>query len=195
MPATDFLVEVSGLLRILFGPIFIVLFILLAMFLVLAQQLASSKNIEEIGEAIFTYTMLAVSIALMTIGALPIAISSLSGETLSTTIYLSLLLVFVTGGLFYIYNDNQANAIKSDARKLPAMLFALSIKAVGQLSIVFSMLYLILAVSLGGTNTEGWWSIPATMLVYGSLLSIFTNIRSREALLKMANGKSKKRRK
>ena len=175
MDPQQFFLEIFAFVHSLFGLVLGVVVVQLVIFLLLSKLLEDSKNPQNEGGAILGYTMLAVATVLMSVSAILATISIMGGTlTFASSTYFALVLIFAVGGLLYLWNDHRLHEIPESAKKVPRVIFFYSIKAIGQLSIVLSALYLCTSIVLQNAITREFWSIPITLLLYGSVLCILT---------------------
>ena len=175
MQATQFLFEISEIVKSVFGLVIGVIVLQLIIFMFLVKPMSDSKNPTLFGKAIFSYFMMTIGVLIMSLSAIPTAISVLSSTSFNPEVYLSLLIVFAMGGLMFLWNDYRLREIDEKFRQIPSILYFFTIKAIGQLSFILAILYMTMTIALGDVGTPGWWSIPLTIALYGIVMSVLTS--------------------
>ena len=157
---------------ILFLPIMAIqLFALLAIPVMLRPGLRTL----EVGKALFSYASQTAGILLMSLGGLPTLYSVLASEPLTAGTYTALLLIFAVGGLTFLWHDSALHHIDAAAKAVPRMIFACAWKFLGLLIVLFSLLSLVLNLTIGGAvPSQGWWIMHVALIFYGILLT-YTN--------------------
>jgi hypothetical protein len=174
MDAQQFLLDMFTFMQSIFGLLAGVIALELAAFLLLARHITESRNPDDVGRAIFGYMMLTVGMLLMSLSAIPTLISVFGSAGFTVEIYFGLVLIFAIGGLLYLWHDYRVRELPADAVRLPKLIYHFFVKTIGQLSLVLAVLYFTMSLALQGTDTEGWWSMPLTILLYGLLLTFLT---------------------
>ncbi len=124
--------------------------------------------------ALYCHIMEFIGVLLMTAGALPALYAVFSMQPLSQITYVGLLFVFAAGGLLFLWHDARLQEIDAGARETTDALFLNTWKLTGMLVVVFTGLSLLLRVMLAAENTNNWWVMHLTMLLYGLVLCWFT---------------------
>jgi len=181
MEANQFLFDILAFVQNIFALLVGVVAVELLAFLLLARTMEQSGQPENVGRAIFGYTMLLVSVLLMALSAVPSLIAVFGGAGFTAEVYFSLVLVFATGGILFLWHDYRLRELPAEARRVPATIYHFTVKSMGQLSLVLSVLYLTLAIALDSTATAGWWSMPLTILLFGLFLIFMTLDMPRKA--------------
>ncbi len=156
-----------------------VLLVLAVAFLLLPKLLESSSKPHLTARAYFCHLMEVIGVFLMSLSAMQTMVNVLdtfflTGQSYSAQQYLSMLIMFSTGGFLFLWCDQQIQEIDEDARRVPDLIYLFFMKAVGHLSLVFAALALAWTVALGIENFAGWWVVPFVLLVFGSVLSWLT---------------------
>jgi len=138
--------------------------------LFLASMTVAGAKPKEIGKAIYTYVMHGTSILLMTIGALPTIFSVFAGVSYTGRTYIALLLVFASGGLLFLMQDQEVRNLDSASKSVPEAIYMTTLKIIGNLLMVLSGLSIVLNIVLASFQA-GWWVTPFVLLLYGLLLS------------------------
>lgn len=138
--------------------------------LFLASMTVAGAKPKEIGRAIYTYIMHGTSVLLMTIGALPTVFSVFAGVSYTGRTYIALLLVFASGGLLFLMQDQEVRNLDSASKSIPEAIYMTTLKIIGNLLMVLSGLSIVLNIILTSFQT-GWWVTPFVLLLYGILLS------------------------
>ena len=123
-----------------------------------------------VSDAIYCYAMHAVSVILMTIGALPTVFSVFSGIAYTGRTYIALLLVFACGGLLFLIQDAAVRELDKASKAVPEAIYMTTIKFIGNLLALLSTLTIFLSIVLASFS-PGWWVTPFVILLYGLLLS------------------------
>lgn len=161
-----------GMTPALFVPV-----IVLLLFVVMVLPGLSRPGVkpESLARAAYGYLAQSIGIILMTTGGLPAVYAVIAQQALSSNMYLGLLLVFVIGGLTYLWHDNFVRSIDGASKAIPAALFFYSWKFIGLLVMLFAGLtYLLNALANAGHEPLDWWISPFVLFLYGFLLSWFT---------------------
>jgi len=174
MEANQFLLEIFTFVQAIFSVILGVIVVQLFAFLLLARSIEHSEKPRELARAIFSYFMLAIGALLMSLSAIPTLIAALGQGGFSTQVYVSLVLVFVAGGILFLWHDYQARLLSEEVRHIPSLIYHYTIKTTGQLSLVLAVMYFTLTISLQSTDTSGWWSMPVAIFLYGLFLCWIT---------------------
>lgn len=148
-------------------PLLTVTFLTILFFAGMQAQGAKAKAV---GEAIVCYLMHAVSVLLMTIGALPTVFSVFAGIAYTGRTYVALLLVFAAGGLLFLIQDQAARGIDAASKSVIEAIYMNTIKLIGNLVALLAALSLLLSIVLASFSA-GWWVAPFVYLLYGLLLS------------------------
>ena len=149
-------------------PIVLVEFLAL---LCIPSLLAAPAKARAIGEAIHCYCIQAFGVMLMTVGSLPTVYSVLAGVSYTGGTYFGLLLIFAAGGGLFLWQDQRASSLDSAARAVPAAVFLLTFRILGQVTLVLALLSFLLSITMGSTDLSGWWIMPLLMACYGGLIS------------------------
>ncbi|UPA22240.1 hypothetical protein K8942_04280 [Candidatus Peribacteria bacterium] len=130
---------------------------------------------ETLAMAAYGYLAESLGIILMTAGGLPAVHAVVSHQILTSNTYLGLLLLFIIGGITYLWHDSMLQKVDSISKAIPAALFFYSWKFIGLLVALFASLSFILELLVGASGqTYGWWNVHLVMLLYGLLLCWFT---------------------
>jgi len=170
METNQFLLEIFTFVRSIFSVILGAIAIQLLVFLFLAPSLERSSNAKTMAQAIFSFFMLAIGITMMSLSAIPTLIATLGQGGFPMEIYLGLVLIFSAGGLICLWHEYRLRNMDASIKRIPQLIFQYTIATVGQLSLVLAVLYLALALTLQNTTTEGWWSMPLSLFIYGLFL-------------------------
>lgn len=161
-----------GIVYIILAPLVLVQFFTL---LFIPSFLVPGAKPVGIVRAIYAYTMQSVGIVLMALGAIPalhgvLEKFSLSVERFSTEIYISLLILFATGGLVYLWHEQMAHTIDDASRRVSRALFTILWKTIGALLMILSLLSFLLTMLLSQSATGNWWIMPIVLFCFGWLL-------------------------
>lgn len=130
---------------------------------------------ELLAMAAYGYLAQSLGIILMTAGGLPAVYAVVSHQILASNTYLGLLLLFIIGGVTYLWHDSMLQKVDSLSKAIPAALFFYSWKFIGLLVALFASLSFTLELLVGaGGQSYGWWNVHLVMLLYGLLLCWFT---------------------
>ncbi len=138
--------------------------------LFLAALSVPGAKAKQVGEAVYCYLMHAVSVLLMTIGALPTVFSVFAGVAYTGRTYIALLLVFACGGLLFLMQDQATRSLEAASRAVPEAIYMTTLKIIGNLLALLSAISLFLSIALASFS-PGWWVTPFVLLLYGMLLS------------------------
>ena len=148
-----------------------------------ASMAAPGAKPKQVGEAIYCYLMHAVSVLLMTIGALPTVFSVFAGVAYTGRTYIALLLVFAFGGLIFLMQDQAARGLDHASKSVAEAVYMTTLKVIGNLMALLSAISIFLSIVLGSFQ-PGWWVTPFVLLLYGMLLSWCTRGAHEWELLK-----------
>ena len=157
------------------------LFFLTVLFMA-SLQVPGAKP-KQISEAMYSYIMHAVSVLLMTIGALPTVFSVFSSVAYTGRTYIALLLVFACGGLLFLMQDQEVRKLDSASKAVIEAVYMTTLKVIGNLMALLSAISIFLSIVLASTQA-GWWVTPFVLLLYGLLLSWCTKGNQEWELLK-----------
>lgn len=176
-------VSVSSLFTFVFLPLGVLgVFALAAIPCLSAPGAKPSSAIK----ALYCTLMQCIGVALMTAGALPAVYGviekfSLGTERFSAEMYLALLILFSCGGITFLWHEQVAERIDDASRKVPALLFWYTFKALGYVLAFGALLSLLFTMLLTRPLTDGWWVTAVTTFLYGLLLSWCTRWPPRSA--------------
>ena len=139
--------------------------------LFIPSLLAAPAKARAIGEALHSYCLQAFGVMLMTVGSLPTVYSVLAGVSYTGGTYFGLLLIFAAGGGLFLWQDQHATTLDSAARAVPAAIFLLTFRMLGQVTLVLALLSFLLSITMGSTEAMGWWVMPVLMGCYGGLVA------------------------
>lgn len=148
-------------------PLLTVFFLTVLFMACLAVPGAKPKHV---GEAIYSYLMHAVSVMLMTIGALPTVFSVFAGVAYTGRTYIALLLVFACGGLLFLMQDQEIRKLDGASKAVVEAVYMTTLKIIGNLMAMLSAISIFLSIVLASFQ-PGWWVTPFVLLLYGLLLS------------------------
>ena len=123
-----------------------------------------------VGDAIYTYALHAMSVLLMTIGALPTVFSVFAGVGYTGRTYIALLLVFACGGLLFLMQDQEVRTLDNASASLIEAVYMTTLRIMGNVIALLSAISLFLSLVLGSFQ-QGWWVTPFVLLMYGFLLA------------------------
>jgi hypothetical protein len=161
-------------MQTVFGLIIGVVIVQLLAFLLLAKMLSEAQNPRELGRAIFGYVMLGIGALLMSLSALTALMGILGETTFDTAVYVSLVLIFAVGGLLYLWHDYRLRETPQECKRVPGIIYFFAMKAIGQLALVLSVLYLSLSITLSDNQADRWWSMPLSIFLFGFFLTWLT---------------------
>ncbi len=161
----------------LFTFVLLPLGVLLTMAIALIPCLFSQgAKVGAVIKALYCYLMQSVGAALMTAGALPAVYGvlekfSIGVERFSAEMYLALLIVFSCGGILFLWHEQIAERIDDASRRVPALLFWYTFKALGMVLFLVGLLSTVVTMLLTRPLAGTWWLSPVVILLYGALLS------------------------
>lgn len=145
--------------------------LLLSIILIASLRQTTAKP-RDVVKAAYCYLLQAVGIFLLTAGALPAVYGVLARVEYDSRIYIALLLLFTAGGLTFLWHDTLVRDIDESSRAVPAAIFWFTVKFVGFVSALVSILSLLTSMLLTPTPlTDTWWVMPVLFLLYGLVLS------------------------
>jgi hypothetical protein len=160
---------------LLYGVVAPLVLIQLMALLYIPSLLAAPAKARAVGEAIHCYCIQTFGVMLMTIGSLPTVYSVLAGISYTGGTYFGLLLIFATGGGLFLWQDQRASALDPAARAVPASIFLITFRMLGQITLVLALLSFLLSITMGSTDLTNWWIMPVLMACYGGLISWCTH--------------------
>jgi len=164
------LLSIFGFIGSLYGLIIPLLIILSLTLIYIASLQSPGAKSKSIGEAIYCYILHAVSVLLMTLGALPTVYSVFAGISYTPRTYFALLVVFAVGGLLFLLQDQSARSLDTASKAVIEYIYLLALKIIGNMLTLFSALSILLNIILDEFG-KGWWAMPFVLLLYGMLLS------------------------
>ena len=165
--------SVSSLLTFVLLPLGVLLALSVAL---IPCLIAPGVKLGSAMKALYCYAMQCLGISMMTAGALPAVYGvlekfSIGAERFSAEMYLSLLILFSAGGVTFLWHEQVAERIDDASRRVPALLFWYSFKAIGYvLSLIAALSFLFTMLLIRPLETT-WWITPIVILLYGVLLS------------------------
>ena len=175
MQPDQLLQELFGFANTLYGVAKPIIILQLLAFL-LIPKLLDHRNPRDVGQAIFCYLMEGLGLLLMSVGSIPTFIAAFSPRGLQAEVYLGVLLVFATGGLLFLWHDQQIREMDEEVKAIPGAIYFFTIKTIGFLCAVFAALGIALSITLGAVSQAGWWTAPVVVLLYGCILCWFTSL-------------------
>lgn len=149
--------------------------LLLFVILVLPGIGRSGARPESLALAAYGYLAEALGIILMTAGGLPAVYAVVSHQILASNTYLGLLVLFIVGGITYLWHDNILQSVDSESKAIPSALFFYSWKFIGLVVVLFTTLSLVLQwLTNAADKNADIWNVHLVMLLYGFLLCWFT---------------------
>ncbi len=165
--------SVSTLLTFILLPLAVIITFSIALIPCLFSQ---GAKVGAVIKALYSYLLQSVGIALMSAGALPAVYGvlekfSLGVERFSAEMYLALLIVFSCGGLTFLWHEQVAERIDDASRRVPALLFWYTFKAIGFILMLAGLLSMIMTMLLTRPLAGAWWISPVVIFFFGLLLS------------------------
>ncbi len=130
----------------------------------------SDAKPKDVGEAIYTFALHAISVLLMTIGALPTVFSVFAGVAYTGRTYIALLLVFACGGLLFLMQDQEIRSLNAASKSVIEAIYLTTLKVIGNVVALLAAISIFLSIVLSSFQ-PGWWVSPFVLLLYGMLLS------------------------
>lgn len=166
-------VSLSSIFTLVLAPVGILVVLAIAL---IPCLMAPGVKVSGAVKALYCYVMQSVGIAIMTAGALPAVYGVLEKfstgvERFSAEVYLALLLLFSVGGVTFLLHEQIADRVDDASRKVPALLFWYSFKAIGYMLCVFASLSFLFTMLLVRPLSGTWWMTSIVILCYGLLLS------------------------
>lgn len=161
---------IFGFIGSFYGLVVPLLTIFFLTVLFLASMTVSGAKPKAVGEAVYNYVLHAVSVLLMTIGALPTVFSVFAGVAYTGRTYIALLLVFACGGLIFLMQDQAVRKLDGPSKAVTEAVYMTTLKIIGNLTALLSGISIFLSIVLAAF-APGWWVTPFVLLLYGLLLS------------------------
>ncbi len=140
---------------------------------------------EQLARATYGYLAEALGIILMTAGGLPAMYAVIAQQSLDSNTYLGLLILFIIGGVTYLWHDAKLAKVDAISKSIPSALFFYSWKFIGLIIVLFTSLSFVLELLVNtGNQTAGWWNVYAVMCAYGLILTWFTKTPARAPMPK-----------
>lgn len=163
---------VFGAAGLFYAVLIPLVFIQVMALVFIPSMLSSGAKALHVGKAIFCYSMQFIGVLLMSISGLPAVYSVLIGAPLMGNTYLALLLIFCIGGFIFLRYEHRASHIDDASRMVPYALYFYTLKFIGAVVIVGSLLSLSMTMlMMYGIVAPGFWIVPTLFLLYGLLLS------------------------
>ncbi len=130
-----------------------------------------------VGKAVYCYLLQGFGIILMSAGGLPavnaVTVRLVTGtDTLSTEMYLALLIIFSFGGLTFLWHEKMAQSIDDTSKRVCSAVYWFSLKLVGYILCLVSLLAFFLTLLFLREMVDAtWWIMPTIFFLYGLLLS------------------------
>lgn len=142
---------------------------------------------ESLARATYGYLAEALGILLMTAGGLPAMYAVIASQNLPSSTYLGLLILFIIGGITFLWHDAKLSRLDTLAKSIPAALFFYSWKFIGLIIVLFTGLSFVLELLVNSAGQrEGWWAVYVAMCLYGLILCFFTMNPAKPAVVKPA---------
>lgn len=168
-------VTVFGAAGLFYAVLIPLVFVQVMALVFIPSMMSNGAKALHVGKAIFCYAMQGLGVVLMSISGLPAVYSVLIGAPLMGNMYLGLLIIFAIGGFLFLRFEHKAANIDDASRLVPYALFFYTVKFVGAVAVVGSLLSLTFSMlTLGTLMMPGFWITPTLFLLYGLLLSACT---------------------
>lgn len=161
---------IFGFIGSFYGLVLPLLTLFFLTVLFMASMMQPGAKAKLVGDAIYNYLMHGVSVLLMTIGALPTVFSVFAGVAYTGRTYIALLLVFASGGLLFLVQDQAARDLDATSKAVVEAVYITTLKVIGNLMTLLSAVSIFLSIVLA-SFAPGWWVTPFVLLLYGLLLS------------------------
>lgn len=166
---------VFGAAGLFYAIIIPLVFVQVMALVFIPSMMSNGAKALHVGKAIFCYALQGLGIVLMSISGLPAVYSVLVGAPLMGNLYLGLLVIFSIGGFLFLRYEHRASMIDDASRLVPYALYFYTVKFVGAVLIIGSLLSLTFSMlTLGELLTADFWIVPVLFLLYGILLSACT---------------------
>lgn len=140
--------------------------------LFIPSLLVAGARASEVAKAIYCYLLQTVGILLMTGSGIPAVHAVVTRASVSGPSYLALLLLFIGGGVTFLWHEHLALSVDRASRSVPFATFWYTWKTIGYLAILFSLLYVLATVVLLAPVLRAqWWVLPVVFLGYGLLVA------------------------
>ena len=119
-----------------------------------------------------------VAIALLSFGAIPPVIATVSAQSLHPVWYITCMFTFASGGLLFLWVDNLVRELPLSASRLVIEFMRGAVRVTGTIAIAFALVGVALALYNDQTTQPGWWAVPTVILGYGFLLNWLVSTKS-----------------
>lgn len=116
------------------------------------------------------FVLQSISIVLLSYGAIPPLVATLSAQQISGEWYITYLFTFASGGILFLWIDNLIRELPLDIKSIVQDLIKNGVKIIGTTAVAFTLISVALAVNNNQTTKAGWWAIPVVLFAYGFLL-------------------------
>lgn len=116
------------------------------------------------------FVLQSISIVLLSYGAIPPLVATLSAQQISGEWYITYLFTFASGGILFLWIDNLIRELPLDVKGMVQDLITNVVKLIGTTAVAFTLISVALAVNNNQTTKAGWWAIPVVLFAYGFLL-------------------------
>ena len=146
------------------------LLVYIGLYLFLITPIEKQSN-DIVCKASGLFVLQCIAITLLTIGAVPPIVVTISANQLQPSWYLAYITTFISGGLLFLWVDNNIRTLPVVTKQIVQELLRGGVRIVGIISIAFALISISVAIINSRINVAGWWAIPATLLGYGLLLN------------------------
>lgn len=163
-----------------YAALFVLAVLLIYILILIAALIPNRSRPEEVGTALFTYLMLSIAVAIMSLAGLTAVIGVLAALPFPPSTYIALLIVFAGGGFLFLRFENRISTLDSAAAAIPALLYRNAMKLLGMTTTILSAFTLLSLLLLRPQGIPGrFWVNPLVLLLYGTLL--VWSVRSRSS--------------
>lgn len=171
----DFPPSVFGTAGLFYTLVIPVIFFQVIALAFIPSMLNSGARARAVGRAIYSYMMEGLGLILMTVSGIPALYSVLIGAPFLGNVYLGLLLMFAIGGFLFLWYESKVQYIDEPSRVVAHSLFFYTVKFIGILAVLLSLLSLVGSMLFtGATMMTDWWITPVIFLAYGCFLTLCT---------------------
>ncbi len=154
---------------------------LLALLLLPSLMIAGAKPTETT-KALYRYMLQGIGAILMTLSGLPALYGVITNRALPHNGYLALLVIFIFGGLIYLWNESHVEKVDDTSRLVPSLVFRYAFKFIAFFSMIAAVASVLSTVLFSSwPYPDFWWSSPVVFFGYGFFLSWCTHLPKRKS--------------
>ncbi len=149
---------------------------LLALLLLPSLMIPGAKPAETT-KALYRYMLQGIGAVFMTLSGLPALFGVITNRALPANGYLALLLIFIFGGLIYLWNESHMEKLDEASRLVPSLIFRYAFKFISFFSLLAAVTSIVSTMLFSSwPYPDYWWGSPVVFLCYGLFLGWCTHV-------------------